>query len=216
MIFNRKFTQVVLCSAIFSLTSSCSLIQSMFHDGGNSGPAGAAGAAGGPTAGVQNFLQLRVQMSQATGISYTTDKVVQAQYNSVMPLLSLDGQVTGVNPPMLLAVTALAGSYCSELVASEKSKAAQKQPLTFFTGVNFNASSTSSVTPAMYNQIFSNYASNFYGRAITASEAQILMQAVNDTINASDASGQSAQQLIMNALTVSCTAALSSIDSISS
>lgn len=112
-----------------------------------------------------------------------------------------------INSPALLSITSLAGQSCDELVTKEEAMTMTQR--TYFSDINFVQSSLSE---SSYLLAVNKMSNEFWGRNIT-SEEQAAFEEFQSTFTQS-ASATIGNQTIKNLLTGTCTAMLSSFESI--
>lgn len=177
-----------------------------------SAPAPQYGMQGAGTVGIRNVNSLLPSMMAVTKLSPTamvpnSNQSFAAAYNNIAPFVSANGSVAGVNSAMLLSITGFAGNVCQAWLMNEASAEAAKAGSSMANaGVSFSAG-PAGITPAIAATVAKNYATLFWGRAPTAAELQILVQAITGAQAAVTASGSAGTQ---NVLLVPCTAALAS------
>jgi hypothetical protein len=182
------------------------------------------------TIGVRHLDQLSLSMSAVTGVpmssggnpgspvdangntySDSNGTITFAGYNQeILPWLSPDGNANSVTAGMLLSATGSAGLYCSTMLFNES----QSLNILSGTGVVFSKGSAG-LTPSVVAAVINQLANQFWRRAPTSAETQILTQSVTDAIAGlqggnnpiPDPSSQATQTVLL----VPCTVALSSI-----
>lgn len=156
------------------------------------------------TVGVLHFAQIRQAMSAVTGVS-PTDNQVANFYDLTKARYSTQGNVETISPAMLLATTAMAGVFCSRLIAAEKLLAGNARKV--FNAVNFTVNQTG-LNAQVRGDVFQRLAQAFWRRAPNNEELQIL----NTTVDEGLTGRPNSVNETTNAMLVACTAALSSVD----
>jgi hypothetical protein len=87
-----------------------------------------------PDVGVKTFAQLNATLSSITGVSSTTDQVVNTAYNSLQQSLPPAPDLTAFVASQQTAVAQLSSAYCTEMTNSATLRAA------FFPGLDFTQS----------------------------------------------------------------------------
>lgn len=161
-------------------------------------------------ASVRTFNQLYESMATATGVDGNTTQCKNA-FNDARTRLSLDGSAEAVTPAMMLATTTLASCFCRNAVTREAALGMNDPGRILFAGLNLGGNQ-SLLTPSVRNAVFQSFAERFWRREATSSELEILSTAVDEAL-----AGQTSNSTqLRNALHISCTAALNSLDFIKS
>lgn len=112
-----------------------------------------------------------------------------------------------INSPALLSITSLAGQSCDEMVANEAAMVAIQR--TYFADINFLQSS---IPESSYLLAVNKMSNEFWGRDVTNEEQMAFVDFRNDFTSGMNSA--TANQTIKNLLTGTCTAMLSSFESI--
>ena len=177
------------------------------------------------SAGVKNVNQVLQSMATVTGLQ-TSDITAQVtmggtttsianQYQVISPFLSATGQPATVNPAMLLAITGLAGQVCHTFAAKE---AASPRVLAG-TGIVFSSGNASfasttwntqfTATPAVTNSVVSALSNQFWGRAPTSSELNLIAGLITSSVpSGSGPVPDTGTQGVIDILVLACTAML--------
>jgi hypothetical protein len=156
-----------------------------------------------------NSENLLVSMQSLAGIETISDRTVAAAVGAKSKV-SETGKVDSINGPMWLSLTNLAGEVCLDLITEEKAKAQADRR--FFGQVNFNAP-PSSMTPEVRDDVIRRMARNFWGRNETPPERTVIKSSLDEAIALPRRTGVSDALETEDALIYTCTAMLSSLDS---
>jgi hypothetical protein len=182
------------------------------------------------TIGIRNLDQLTLSMSTVTGVALADGSgnpikatnasggtyadaanggapLTFSSFNTtIMPWLSADGNAAGVTASMLLSTTGLAGIFCSTMLHNEATTPNLLKTVKWTAG-------SKGLTSAIQSTVIGVFATSFWRRDPSATEATILTQSISDAIaglagtGITDPSSQATQTVLL----VPCTAALSSI-----
>ncbi|HUP57187.1 MAG TPA: hypothetical protein VM598_07020, partial [Bdellovibrionota bacterium] len=168
---------------------------------------GGGGGGGSPldvgTVGLLTFKQYPNFLYQAIGgLQTTTAFRDPAALDGAIENLSAKGDVGDVTGPSVNSYIAVAGEYCSALIAEVSGTAADKRGFNTITGLNnFN------ITPATYSDtmrraVIQNFAQRFWGRmAADPAEMTPLLLQITETL-----AGLSTAQDTKNSAILTCTA----------
>ncbi len=140
---------------------------------------------------LRNFRELLATYEVTTGVS-ASDFAVAATYAQVKSRLPFKGQVGELSSPTLLAIYALAGSFCSAMVKLEAAELPSERMA--FGDIDFTKG-TAQFTPVLQNAVLSRLSSNFWQRDMTADETANLTQTFNDLVSASGAGATDTQNV---------------------
>lgn len=209
----NKFGILALGALLAAANSACELMpQKSLVESRSSAVSGNAGPSGpelNGVAAIRTFSQINESMAAVTGVDPLTAEIVTFQ-NQARTRLSLDGNIEGVSPAMLLAVSGLAGTYCKNLVTRERGIADVNTRLVF-KSVDFTKDQNS-LTEPVRRAVIQRYGERFWRRAPNEEETAILLAAFTEILAGRPNSTTEAQ----NALIATCTAALNSLDFIKS
>jgi hypothetical protein len=151
----------------------------------------------------QSMLNVTGQADAMTG----TEK---SEYDLRAASLAGESNVVGINAPMMVGTTSLAGEVCNGLLTKEKALAPAMRK--FFAGVDFTKA-VSGNSPDAYSASAEAMAQAFYNRDLTQDEQQILTgfytQFIKDLPAANAAQAAQTSNLYLSL----CSAMLSSFDS---
>lgn len=153
----------------------------------------------------RNFTQLNESMAAVTGVLASTNEIA-GFFNASKTRFSLDGMTGSTSSSSVLATTSLAGFYCKNLVAKEAAIADMSQRI-FFAGINFGQTNTQ-LSSSVREAVFQKYAERFWRRSANGQETAILGTLIDEAMDGQTASTQQ----LRNALILSCTAALNSVE----
>lgn len=154
--------------------------------------------------GLKNFRQIYSTMSQLTGVA-KGGSLVQRTFSSVMSRLPEKSDVNAINAPFLTAVTSLAGVFCYEFIALEKTYGDFQGQRKIYGMVNFKQKKPVLSSQAM-DDIVSRYGQVFWQREPSDDEKKILRSSIENTFR------KSSQGELRKSLLISCTIALSNLD----
>jgi len=157
---------------------------------------------------IRDFNQLLDSVTAVTGVS-RMDPVLVDYYNSARTRLSTDGNSNSVTSPVLLTMTSIAGVACKRMIEMEQGMTSSSRAV--YNSVNFVQDQTV-LTPSVRLEIFNKLAAKFWRRTLTASEALVLSQSIDDAL----AGEVNSSNNLIVALLVNCTSMLSSLDFIQS
>jgi hypothetical protein len=150
------------------------------------------------TVGVGYAQQVLDQYSSCLGVR-PSDRTV-ATYEAKKGAISTFGTHDTVTPPMLMALTNIAGELCQDLINQESPATANKR---IFKNIDLMANATPATTAL--RESISRLAIACWQRRETASEAQALTELVSETVGANEAHAARKATLAV------CTAILSSL-----
>lgn len=208
--------------------SSSSSESSSVDQASNAGGGGSAPTFSGkpePKISIQNFEQIYVTMLNLAGLPATTTLNVNAEtnntparriateYMSRATSFPTSSSASSISAPLVLGATSLASAVCDGLVEKER-VIADMNARVFYKNVNFTQA-VSNVSAATYDAVVQSFAQEFWGRALDAEELKAFQDARTEfTANITAGQQTNAAQTRGLAL-LTCTAALSSFESIS-
>lgn len=202
----------------------------------NNSPSAAGGGSGGgmdpvisaksePLVAVQNYEQIYVTMLNLTGLprvstltvndetNGTAARRIATEYLSRTSSFPVGPSASGINPPLLLGATSLASAVCDGLIEQER-VITDMNSRVFFKNVNFTQA-VSNFAGATYDGVIQNFAQEFWGRALDAEELKAFQDARTEFVANITAGQQTNATQTRGLALLTCTAALSSFESIS-
>ncbi len=128
-----------------------------------------------------------------------------AVFNAKAGAISEFGNVDTITAPMMMALSSIAGEFCSDLINQESALAINSRRI--FSGINFPAASLPS--DAMMTDAMRRLARSCWGRNESDSEKQTLMSAISSAFPSGTANLTG-----RNAMLFMCTSMLSSVDAL--
>lgn len=146
---------------------------------------------------IKNYRQLYSAMSSVTGVP-KTNTVVLNYFNQAYRRLSETGSVGNISGPLLLTTTILASRFCGQFINAEANLQPDKRKAHKM--VDFTKTQSGLTTEVM-TDVVNSYGELFWGRTPDATERQMGITLVQETID------QQAQSLDMTrkALLAACT-----------
>lgn len=151
-----------------------------------------------------------VSMQLQTGLQTLSTRTINAN-TTAKAKISETGKADTVNAPMWMSVTNLAGEVCLDLIGEERPKAATARR--FFNRIDF-ARAPASWTAEEKSDAIRRLARNFWGRNETAAERTLLLSNLDSAIAEARRTGVNDTTESEDIALYSCTAMLSSLDSI--
>lgn len=154
---------------------------------------------------------LVVSMQQVTGVQ-TLSARAKAAATTAIAKVSETGKADTVNAPMWIAVTNLGAEVCVDLITAEKAVtvAANRR---YFNMIDF-AQGVAAVSDAAKDDVIRRMARNFWGRNESMAEKTLIKSTLAAALALPAAANQSATVETENLLLFTCSAMLSSLDSI--
>ncbi len=154
---------------------------------------------------------LVVSMQQVTGVQTLSTRAKTAA-TAAIAKVSETGKADTVNAPMWIAVTNLGAEVCVDLITAEKAVtvAANRR---YFNMVDF-AQGVAAVSDAAKDDVIRRMARNFWGRNESMAEKTLIKSTLAAALALPAAANQSATVETENLLLFTCSAMLSSLDSI--
>lgn len=149
------------------------------------------------------FNQQYQSMLNVTGQTQTASQKAEFELRSGA-LAGSDG-VDGINGPMMIAATSLAGEVCNGLIIKEKASSQRR----FFSGVDFNQT-LKNHSPDTFMKVASTMAGNFYARQLREDETKELTDFYKEFVTGA---GTADATQLKNVYLSLCSAMLSSFDS---
>lgn len=144
--------------------------------------------------------QLLNHLSNCIGLSVPSD-ATQTVYNEKKGSLSTYGTANSITPPMMMAITSIAGEICSDVIDQEIVAGAR-----VFVGINLQASTLPS--NSQLSTAISNLALSCWRGKETNEERNLLIDSVNSSVAVGEANAARKAALIL------CTAMLSSVNAL--
>lgn len=156
--------------------------------------------------------QVFKSMSSVTGVQLQPNGAIATEYNNRQSVFAGGFSLGLATSPMMIGITNLSGAFCNEMVNQEIAvPAAQRR---FFASVDF-AKASSQVSEATFLESLSKMSFAFWGRGLEEEEVQILgtgrSEFVTGLTDAEKAQSSSSKNLFI----FTCSAMLSSFDSMS-
>lgn len=172
---------------------------------------------------LQNFEQILASMINLTGldmVSYNNqglepipaNRRITAEYISRNTLFTNSPDPSGLSSPLLLSATSLASTVCDALIEKERVIANSNDRM-FFKDVDFTKA-VGVLSDKAFDKITDKMAFEFWSRELTEEEREAF-SAAKIEYKANLTAGQSAAAQTRGLVLMTCTAALSSYDSIS-
>ena len=220
---SRKWTRilpiVVVMTAYSTLTFNCA--PSMFKSASSTAnlsslsECGTADCFGKPKSPytMMTSHQIFSGMLNVTELNNSVSANMRAAYDERKGSLADNDNIAGVNAPLQLSATGVAGEICNTVLTREQ--ALQIGSRRFFNEVDFTRNLAQN-TSASYAQAIEGMARAFWGRPLKSEESQILNEYYADFVASFGSAGASADQVrTTRKLYLSvCSAMLSSFDAI--
>lgn len=139
---------------------------------------------------------------------------LKREYDARSGSLADNDNIAGVNAPLQMAATAVAGEVCNSLLTREQALGINGRK--FFNGVNFGANLAGNTSSA-YASSTEAMAQAYWGRSMTPDEMKIMNDFYADFVSSFGTQGAAAEQVraTRKLYLSACSAMLSSFDAIS-
>ncbi len=154
----------------------------------------------------------QVLRSMASVTDTPVNGTITNEYNRGQSVLAGGFDLKMVTSPMLMATTNLASTFCNETLNKEIARPVDQRKL--FRNIDFTKSAFV-LTDANYQSTLQFLSSAFWGRALSENELEILLSAKGEFMTPLTDAEQKQTASSKNLMLYTCTAMLSSFDSIS-
>jgi len=144
--------------------------------------------------------QLLNHLTNCIGLAVASD-ATQTVYNEKKSAISTYGAANTITPPMMMAITSIAGEVCSDVIDQEIATGGR-----IFSGLNLQASSLPA--DSELSTVISNIALSCWRGNETNEERNLILTSVNESVGVSEASAARKAALII------CTSMLSSVNAL--
>lgn len=155
---------------------------------------------GAKTASVVGASEVLKQLTNCVGLETYSDATKKV-YDDKKGSISTYGSASSITPPMMMAITSIAGEVCSDVIDKEIASGGR-----IFAGIDLNASALPS--GSQLGNAISNLALSCWRGNETAEEKAMLLDMVNQSVGATEANASKKAALMI------CTAMLSSLDAL--
>ncbi len=144
--------------------------------------------------------QLLNHLSNCIGLAVPSD-TTQTVYNEKKGSISTYGTANSITPPMMMAITSIAGEICSDVIDAEIASGAR-----IFNGINLQSNSLPA--DSQLNAIISNIALSCWRGNETNEERSLILDSVSGSVGVSEANAARKAALMI------CTTMLSSVNAL--
>jgi hypothetical protein len=155
---------------------------------------------GAKTASVVGASEVLKQLTNCVGLETYSDATKKV-YDDKKGSISTYGAANSITPPMMMAITSIAGEVCADLIDKEVAQGPR-----IFTGINLSASTLPS--DSQLGNAISNLALSCWRGNESADEKAQLLAMVNQSVASNEANASKKAALMI------CTAMLSSLDAL--
>lgn len=155
---------------------------------------------GAKTASVVGSLEVLKQLTNCVGLETYSDATKKV-YDDKKGSISTYGTANSITPPMMMAITSIAGEVCADVIDKEIAQGGR-----IFSGIDLSSSSLPS--NSQLGNAISNLALSCWRGNETSDEKALLLDMVNSSVGVSEAGASKKAALLL------CTAMLSSLDAL--
>jgi hypothetical protein len=154
--------------------------------------------------------QVFKSMASVTGTA--PDGTIMGEYNNRSSVLGVGNDLNLVTSPMMLGVTNLASTFCNGTIGREAGQTVDLRKL--FSQVDFGKP-IANVNDSVFQSTVERIGKSFWGRSPSSEESAALAEAKTEFVSALTDNEKSQANSTRNLMLFTCTAMLSSFDSIS-